>query len=302
MHGVSRAFLFISGAAKRHAKLILNFVRPMPDCNSRGNTRIMENINQLLTGLTGPARFYFVRHGESEGNTQGKMQGRNDSPLTETGRQQAAQTGRWLQRSGIAVHRLFASPLKRATETASIISGVADFPEPVPLESGMELETGIFSNCSFAEIEEKFPEEFAEFVVGSWETVPGAERVDSLIRRGLETWKLMVEAANEVNSGTGDGGLATVMTVTHGGMLQWILKVSFGATAGAGVPWMPLILASNAAVFAFDVRPVHSRKRGGEPLRWYYGQWSLVNYVPGPDSDPAAAVPEQFHTGGDQVR
>jgi broad specificity phosphatase PhoE len=262
----------------------------------------MENIHQVLTGLTGPARFYFVRHGESEGNTRGKMQGLHDSPLTETGRQQASQTAGWFHRSGITVDRLFASPLVRAAETASIISGVADLPEPEALESAVELETGIFTDYSFGEIKENFPDEYAEFVVGSWEAVPGAERVDSLIHRGLQTWRVMAEAANGVHREAENGEPATIMTVTHGGMLQWILKVSFGAVAGSGVPWMPLILASNAAVFAFDARPVHSRNRAGETLRWYYGQWSLINYVPGPEAGPAAVVPEQFHTGGDQAR
>nr|MDA3950839.1 hypothetical protein [Spirochaeta sp.] len=101
---------------------------------------------------------------------------------------------------------------------------------------------------------------------------------------------------------TAAGAPATVLTVTHGGLLQWILQVSFGATVAAPVPWMPLILASNCSVFAFTTRPVRSADRTGKPLRWYYGQWSLMNFTPAEESSPGAVAREQFHTAGDQAR
>ena len=39
-------------------------------------------------------RIYLFRHGETEWNVAGKMQGRLDSPLTERGRQQALAHGK----------------------------------------------------------------------------------------------------------------------------------------------------------------------------------------------------------------
>ena len=41
---------------------------------------------------------YLVRHGETEWNTQGRFQGRLDSPLTPNGREQARQFGLLLAR------------------------------------------------------------------------------------------------------------------------------------------------------------------------------------------------------------
>jgi hypothetical protein len=92
------------------------------------------------------------------------------------------------------------------------------------------------------------------------------------------------------------------MTITHGGMLQWIFKTSFGATPDEAHPWMPLVLASNCSVFEFTARPVESTDRTGAATRWYYGQWSRVNFAPADESSPGSVAREQFHTGGDQAR
>ena len=66
---------------------------------------------------------YLVRHGESEWNRRGRIQGRRESPLTDVGRAQAAALGRMLRETlpdpGIDV---VASPLERAFETATIIA------------------------------------------------------------------------------------------------------------------------------------------------------------------------------------
>ena len=67
---------------------------------------------------------YLVRHGESEWNRIGRIQGRRESPLTGTGRAQAAALGHMLREVlpdlGIDI---VASPLERALETATIIAG-----------------------------------------------------------------------------------------------------------------------------------------------------------------------------------
>lgn len=76
---------------------------------------------------------YFIRHGESVWNTLDKICGRTDSPLTDKGRAQAAETGRVLLASGIKADKILYSPLSRAAETAKIISemtGIPAFEEP----------------------------------------------------------------------------------------------------------------------------------------------------------------------------
>ena len=63
---------------------------------------------------------YFVRHGQTEWNKIGKMQGHKDIELNDEGREQAQVVKEKLQ--GIKFDKVFSSPLIRAIETAKIIS------------------------------------------------------------------------------------------------------------------------------------------------------------------------------------
>ncbi len=67
---------------------------------------------------------YFVRHGESEANARGIFAGqRENSPLTEEGREQARLTAQRLKtRTKAHIDKIVSSPLKRAQETAKIIA------------------------------------------------------------------------------------------------------------------------------------------------------------------------------------
>jgi broad specificity phosphatase PhoE len=65
---------------------------------------------------------YLLRHGETEWNAQGRIQGALDSPLTARGREQAQVMGLALKRalSGASLP-LYCSPLGRARQTMEII-------------------------------------------------------------------------------------------------------------------------------------------------------------------------------------
>ena len=64
-------------------------------------------------------RLYLVRHGETDWNTERRLQGRADIPLNEFGRTLAVKTGKGLE--NIRFDVCFTSPLKRAKETAELI-------------------------------------------------------------------------------------------------------------------------------------------------------------------------------------
>src|SRR6478609_11898807 len=69
-----------------------------------------------------PMEIMLLRHGESEGNAQGRMQGRRDFPLSALGREQAARAAAFIRSSGLSLHAVYTSPLKRASETAAIVA------------------------------------------------------------------------------------------------------------------------------------------------------------------------------------
>ena len=70
---------------------------------------------------------YVVRHGEAVWNTQNKICGRTDSPLTDKGRAQAAALAPKMPK----VDRVLCSPLSRARETA-VLMVTAPYTEPEP--------------------------------------------------------------------------------------------------------------------------------------------------------------------------
>ena len=70
---------------------------------------------------------YYVRHGETDFNRQGRLQGRRDTPLNARGRQQAAECGVLLRDLFARDHRkaqdfkYVSSPLERARETMELL-------------------------------------------------------------------------------------------------------------------------------------------------------------------------------------
>jgi broad specificity phosphatase PhoE len=224
--------------------------------------------------LTKPARFYFLRHGESEGNRNNTIQGHHDYPLSELGREHARAAGAWL--SDKSVDLIYTSPLERTRETAELVREQSPETELRETRDLMELDTGLFSGHSFDEIASRFPEAWQVFRVESWESVPGAEPIASLYGRAERHWWRIVEDAN--------AGHTTVVSVTHGGILQWIVKTTLG---DQNQRWMPIIKGSNCGIFLLTVRPVNydpSKPIGGDPSDGYFAEWTLLNHIPyGPD-------------------
>lgn len=63
-------------------------------------------------------QIYFLRHGQTNNNKEGRMQGRVDIPLNEVGRAQARCAAQRLK--GIGFDAVYSSPLSRAVETAQL--------------------------------------------------------------------------------------------------------------------------------------------------------------------------------------
>ncbi|NNG03767.1 MAG: histidine phosphatase family protein [Inquilinus sp.] len=83
----------------------------------------------------GVTPFYFLRHGETRENEEGIVQGQNDTRLIAKGRQSAQRAGEAL--GGVLLRSIYASPLERAWQTATIVSiltGVPAFPMPGLME------------------------------------------------------------------------------------------------------------------------------------------------------------------------
>lgn len=71
---------------------------------------------------------YIMRHGETDWNRQGRLQGSEDIPLNEYGVALAQKTREGLEKEQIHFDRVFTSPYKRARKTAEIMIGGDDIP------------------------------------------------------------------------------------------------------------------------------------------------------------------------------
>lgn len=94
---------------------------------------------------------YIIRHGETDLNTEGIIQGATDEPLNETGRELAAVTGRNMR--GIRFDACISSPLIRAVETAEIVlreSGNQDIPMTFD-ERIKEINAGVYERKKMTE-------------------------------------------------------------------------------------------------------------------------------------------------------
>jgi len=98
-----------------------------------------------------------VRHGESAGNLEGRLQGTVDSPLTPLGRAQAARLGAWLKARGLRWNAAYASPLARARDTAQILAEKTGYPAPLLDEDLREIGAGGLEGLTREEIFRKHP-------------------------------------------------------------------------------------------------------------------------------------------------
>jgi broad specificity phosphatase PhoE len=91
----------------------------------------------------------FVRHGQTELNRGGRLQGRIDAALSELGLRQAAALGRGF--AGEPVTRVCSSPLRRACDTAAAIAREHGFDVDVD-ERLIELDYGEWDGLALADV------------------------------------------------------------------------------------------------------------------------------------------------------
>lgn len=74
-----------------------------------------------------PIAFTFVRHGQTDWNVEGRLQGHTDTPLNATGMSQAQAAANLLAENNIYT-RIISSPLNRALTTATVIAQTLGLP------------------------------------------------------------------------------------------------------------------------------------------------------------------------------
>lgn len=139
-------------------------------------------------------RILLARHGETAWNAEGRYQGQEDIPLSETGEKQARRLGERLR--DVRIDRAVSSPLTRAYDTAQFALGEVRSPM-LMLDNGlMEIAHGSWEGKLAAEIQAEDPERFR-----AWrETpdkvhMPGGESLKKVLDRA---WSALAAASAEM--------------------------------------------------------------------------------------------------------
>ena len=177
-----------------------------------------------------------ARHGETDWNRELRFQGHADPSLNDEGRRQARALAERLADAGIAA--IYASPLRRALETAEIVARRLGLEVAVD-ERLREVDVGSWEGLTRADLEERFPDEFRRWIDGGpgWED---GESYDGMAER--------VAAALDDLAGRHRG--ETILVVSHGGPVRATqaraLGITFAQARGQGPP------LHNCGLFAAD--------------------------------------------------
>ena len=147
-----------------------------------------------------------ARHGETDWNRERRFQGHADPPLNQTGRAQAADLSRAL--ADEELDAVYSSPLRRAFETAEVVA-TAHALEPVAVEALREVDVGSWQGLTRAEVESRFPEQYARWLghEQGWEDGETYQQMGDRVIEAL----LELAAAH-------DGG--RILVVTHCGPIR----------------------------------------------------------------------------------
>ena len=157
---------------------------------------------------------YFIRHGETDWNLEGRLQGQKDIPLNDVGRVQAEEAGRRLQ--AIAPHcedlAYVASPMSRTRETMERLrAAIGLHPESYRLDERLvELTFGSWEGLTWKEVRKAEPQAAAMRERDKWGYVPPG---------GGESYAMLAERVAPFL----DGLTRDTVVVSHGGVARVLL-------------------------------------------------------------------------------
>lgn len=185
-------------------------------------------------------RLLLIRHAESEGNAQGRLQGRKEYPLSERGLAQAAALARCL--STVPIAAVYASPIRRAYDTAEAVASalgltVVTEPRVQEYDFGDKL-----SGLTWQEIRELQPDVVSALVSSGSEfpAYPGEE--------GREAFRERVRAAMTEIAERHAADEAVVVVAHAGPVIVYLMEV-LGRAYSRPIPFT----IDNASITTVDL-------------------------------------------------
>ena len=158
----------------------------------------------------------FIRHGETEWNSQQRMQGHSNSDLSSVGQAQIQALGQWMK--NVPFDHIYSSDSLRAKQTAEAITQFSGHELKIDLRL-REKNLGVFEGLTSEEARKLHPEVFSLFkTAGSKYVIDEGESTQQLQDRALEIVdEIRIKHLEE-----------RVLVVTHGGFIRVVMKHSLG--------------------------------------------------------------------------
>jgi probable phosphoglycerate mutase len=158
---------------------------------------------------------HLLRHGQTEHTPERRFSGRNELPLSVTGRAEAAAAAERLRSLGVEV--VVASPLRRTRETAEVVAGVLGLPVAFDRDL-VELDFGDLEGLTFDEAAAKHPLAARRFMSDVSVAAPGGESIaDVSTRVARARRRILSEHAGR-----------TVLIVSHVTPIKLLLAAGLG--------------------------------------------------------------------------
>jgi len=182
----------------------------------------------------------FVRHGETDGNKEGILQGQSyDVGLNEAGIQQVKDLIPELEKLKFDV--IFASPLKRARETGEIIGD--HFDVPIKLDDDiMERDYGSIGGRNWIDVSRELNMSKEDFRV-----TQSSDRYDYRKHGGESAQDVKRRLLNFLERVKTDYTDKKVLVATHGGIIRWMHQFY------SEEPYDPTKKLPNASVHMFEI-------------------------------------------------
>jgi len=181
-----------------------------------------------------------IRHGQSQGNAEGRFGGHTDTPLSPRGRQQAEATARAL--ASEKFDAIYSSDLQRAIETASPLVKLTGVSLNTT-EALRERSVGVMEGLTFEEAAEQHPEQYQALLHRDFEHVLlGGESYRQMLDRASRKFDELIEQhqGGRIAIFTHTGSICILILHIMGALDAPELKPVWIATSNCGIARLEL--------------------------------------------------------------
>ena len=194
-----------------------------------------------------PTRLCLVRHGETAWNAEHRVQGQLDVPLNAVGLAQALAAAKVL--GAERFDAVYSSDLSRAQQTAQPTASLLSL-QILPEKDLRERHYGIFERLTYAEVRQKFPEDYARF---------DAREPDYDFRAGESLRDFSARSIAVLERIAGAHAGQSLLVFTHGGVLDELYRFITG---------LPMRAPRNFRIPNCGINRVEARADGWRILSW----------------------------------